>query len=86
MTQRPEPYEHLRTDAVFAGLDALTERAAARGLDLAALALAWLLSHPGVTAAVTGPRRPEHLAPAVAALTTSLDDDERAELAALVPG
>ena len=86
MTQRPEPYEHLRTDAVFAGLEELAARASTRGVELAALALAWVLSHPAVAAVVTGPRRPEHLAPAVAALATQLTPEERAELAALVPG
>jgi aryl-alcohol dehydrogenase-like predicted oxidoreductase len=86
MTQRPEPYEHLRTDAVFAGLDELRAHAAARGIELSALALAWVLAHPMVTAVVTGPRRPEHLAPAVAALATTLSADEREELAAFLPG
>jgi 1-deoxyxylulose-5-phosphate synthase len=65
MTMRPEPYEHLRTDAVFDGL----ERLAALG-DPATLACSWLLAQPAVTAVVVGPRRPEHLAPALAALET----------------
>lgn len=86
MTQRPEPYEHLRNDAVFAGLTELGERATTRGVELAALSLAWVLSNPAVTAVVTGPRRPAHLAPAVAALATELSAGERDELAALVPG
>jgi aryl-alcohol dehydrogenase-like predicted oxidoreductase len=63
MTMRPEPYEHLHTDAVFDGLERLAELG-----DPAAVALAWLLARPGVTAAVIGPRRPEHLRPALAAL------------------
>jgi aryl-alcohol dehydrogenase-like predicted oxidoreductase len=86
MTQRPEPYEHLRTGEVFDGLEELGKRAAARGVEVAALALAWVLSHPAVAAVVTGPRRPKHLAPAVAALATSLSPDERADFAALLPG
>jgi aryl-alcohol dehydrogenase-like predicted oxidoreductase len=40
----------------------------ARG-DPATLAYAWLLAQPDVTAVVVGPRRPEQLAPAVAALS-----------------
>src|SRR4051794_5942608 len=68
MTLRPEPYEHLRTDAVFAGL----ERLAKLG-DPATLALAWLFAQPAVTAAVVGPRRPEQLRPALAALETRVD-------------
>jgi aryl-alcohol dehydrogenase-like predicted oxidoreductase len=85
MTQRPGPYEHLRTDAVFDGLDAFRGAAERRGVDMATLAFAWLLAQPGVTAVVTGPRRPEHLAPAVAALSVQLSADEAAELAALFP-
>jgi aryl-alcohol dehydrogenase-like predicted oxidoreductase len=77
MTQRPEPYEHLRTDVVFDGL----ERLAALG-DPATLAFAWLYAQPGVTAVVAGPRRPEQLRPALAALDLHVDADE---LAALFP-
>lgn len=68
MTMRPEPYEHLRRSVVFDALEAL----AALG-DPATLAFAWLLAQPGVTAVVAGPRRPEHLAPALAALATDVD-------------
>ena len=63
MTLRPEPYEHLRTAAVFDLLEDLERRG-----DPATLAFAWLLEQPGVTAVVVGPRRPEHLQPALAAL------------------
>ena len=61
MTQRPGPYERLRTDAVFDSLEALEAVAADRGVSPAGLALAWVLAHPDVTAVVVGPRRPEHL-------------------------
>jgi aryl-alcohol dehydrogenase-like predicted oxidoreductase len=68
MTMRPEPYEHLRTDAVFDGLEALEREG-----DPATLAFAWLLAQPAVTAVVVGPRRPEHLEPALRALDTEID-------------
>ena len=68
MTLRPEPYAHLRADTVY---DAL-ERLAAIG-DPATLAFAWLLAQPAVTAVVVGPRRPEHLEPALAAFETTVD-------------
>ncbi len=68
MTLRPEPYEHLRTDAVFDALEALERQG-----DPATLALAWLFAQPGVTAVVVGPRRPEHLQPALAALEMAVD-------------
>jgi aryl-alcohol dehydrogenase-like predicted oxidoreductase len=75
MTMRPEPYEHLRTDAVYDALDEL----AARG-DPATLAIAWLLADPRVTAVVVGPRRPDQLRPALAALETAVDRDDLSRL------
>jgi aryl-alcohol dehydrogenase-like predicted oxidoreductase len=68
MTMRPEPYEHLRDDRIFDALEALERLAVTSGTTPAALALAWLLANPQVTAVVVGPRRPEHLEPALAAL------------------
>jgi aryl-alcohol dehydrogenase-like predicted oxidoreductase len=61
MTMRPEPYEHLRVDEVYDLLEELERRG-----DPATQALAWLLAE-GVSV-VIGPRRPEHLRPALAAL------------------
>jgi aryl-alcohol dehydrogenase-like predicted oxidoreductase len=81
MTLRPEPYEHLRTDAVFTGL----ERVAERG-DPATLALAWLFGDPRVTAVIVGPRRSEQLEPALAALERPLSGPERDDLGALFNG
>lgn len=77
MTMRPESYAHLRTDRTFAALEAFEEHASGRGATPAALALAWVLSHPHVTAVVIGPRRPEHLAPALEALELRLSPVER---------
>jgi aryl-alcohol dehydrogenase-like predicted oxidoreductase len=84
MSLRPGPYEHLRTEAVFDGLEAFERAAAARGVDPATLAFAWLLSSPDVTAVVVGPRRPAHLDPALAALELELSESDRTELAALL--
>ena len=83
MTQRPGPYEHLRTDAVFDGLDRLGEEAAARGVDMATLAFAWVLAHPGVSGAVSGPMRPEHLAPVLAARELALNEAEHQQIGGL---
>jgi aryl-alcohol dehydrogenase-like predicted oxidoreductase len=85
MTQRPEPYEHLRSDAVFDGLAAFARAAEERRVDTAALAYAWLLAQPHVTAIVVGPRRPAHLEPADAALELQLTPAEAAELADFFP-
>jgi aryl-alcohol dehydrogenase-like predicted oxidoreductase len=81
MTQRPEPYEHLRADSVYDGLERLERFANERGTTPAALALAWLLADPRVTAVVVGPRRPEHLQPALAALRLEgVDNNEVGDL------
>jgi len=83
MTQRPEGYRHLDSSATYRGLELLDEQARARGVDSATLALAWVLSHPLVTAVVVGPRRPEHLEPARRALDLRLSEEERHEIAGL---
>jgi aryl-alcohol dehydrogenase-like predicted oxidoreductase len=80
MTMRPEPYEHLRTDAIYDGLERLEQLGPP-----AQLALAWLFADPRVTAVVVGPRRPEHLQPALAALENPLTPAERDELSGLFP-
>ena len=83
MTLRPEPYEELATEETFRALEAFAAAAAERGAEPAALAIAWVLSHPQVTAVVIGPRRPEQLEPALAALELRLAPAERDELAEL---
>ena len=65
------------------GLDGARGCAAERGTSQAALALAWLLADPRVTAVVVGPRRPEQLEPALAALEHRSRPAERDELARL---
>jgi aryl-alcohol dehydrogenase-like predicted oxidoreductase len=83
MRQRPEPYEQLATEETFRALEAFEGMAAARGVEPAALAIAWVLSDPHVTAVVIGPRRAEHLEPALAALELRLAPAERDHLAEL---
>lgn len=80
MTLRPEPYAKFTDEGVFTALERFAEHAISRGVDMATLALAWLLRHPLVTAIVIGPRRPEHLEPARAALELELTEAERSEL------
>jgi aryl-alcohol dehydrogenase-like predicted oxidoreductase len=79
MTLRPEPYRHLESDRVFRGLSAFADQAAARGVDTTALAIAWVLRHPRVDAAIVGPRTPAQLDAALSALsvTISVADAER---------
>jgi aryl-alcohol dehydrogenase-like predicted oxidoreductase len=50
--------------------------AEARGLPMAQVALAWLLSKPVVTAPIVGATKPQHLDDAVAAVSVQLTPDE----------
>ena len=61
---------------------ALAQVAAQRGAPLAAVALAWLLQKPGVTAPIIGASRPGHVEEALAALAITLTADEIAALQA----
>lgn len=85
MTLRPGPYEHLRRAEVFDALEELEAEARGRGTTTAALALAWLLAQAQVTAIVVGPRRPEHLEPALAALQLDLSPADRDRIGAFFP-
>jgi aryl-alcohol dehydrogenase-like predicted oxidoreductase len=83
MTMRPEPYLHLQDDRVFDALEAFELQALERETTPAALAVGWLLAHPQVTAVVVGPRRPEHLRPALEALELRLSPPEYERLGRL---
>ena len=83
MTLRPEPYAQLVAVRTFRALDAFHTVADELETDTATLALAWLLAQPDVTAVVVGPRNPEHLRSALAALDLKLDEARLDELASL---
>ena len=61
-------------------LAALDEVAAARGVDLAAVALAWLRRQPTVLAPIASARTTAQLPPLLASLDLELTDDEQAAL------
>jgi len=63
-------------------VDAVQAVAAARGIPMAHVALAWVLRNPVVTAPIVGPTAVHHLTDAVAALDVQLTDDEVALLEA----
>ena len=83
MTLRPEPYAELENERTFRALEEFEATAAERDVEPATLAVAWVLSHPQVTAVVVGPRRPEQLQTALGALELRLSLQERDELAKL---
>jgi aryl-alcohol dehydrogenase-like predicted oxidoreductase len=83
MTLRSGPYEHLRDDRVYDALEKLERRG-----DPTTLAFAWLFADEHVSV-VVGPRRPQQLEPALAALASPLTPEERQALSdqfRLVPG
>jgi 1-deoxyxylulose-5-phosphate synthase len=63
-------------------VDRLGELAERRGVPRAQLALAWLLSRPGLTAPIVGATRPQHLVDAAAAVALRLSPEECAALEA----
>jgi aryl-alcohol dehydrogenase-like predicted oxidoreductase len=57
-------------------VNAVQQVAAARGVSMAQVALAWVLRNPVITAPIIGATRPQHLTEAVAALSLELTGDE----------
>ncbi|GAA3439024.1 aldo/keto reductase [Kutzneria kofuensis] len=80
MALRPPELTDLSLDRALGALPRLIEIADGYGVPLTTLALAWVLTDPGVTAAVVGPRSAEHLKPMVAAVDLALTTEQRAEL------
>jgi aryl-alcohol dehydrogenase-like predicted oxidoreductase len=67
-------------DRAFDCVDAMRPMAAARGVSVAQIALAWLLHQPQVTSVIIGAKRPEQLADNLAAAQVTLTADELATL------
>ena len=68
------------SDRVFDALESSSARPPSAASRWPALALAWLLAQPEVTAIVVGPGRADHLAPAFEALEITLSPAERDSL------
>ena len=82
-----EQNETLRstTDAIGRGLysdedltvaKAVSDVAEARGLPMAQVSFAWMLSKPGITSPIIGATKPHHLDDAVGALSVRLTPEE----------
>lgn len=74
--------DELYTEADFDVVDAVRDVARERGLPMARIALAWLLSRPSVSAPVVGATKLAHVEDAVGAVEVTLTDDEIARLEA----
>jgi aryl-alcohol dehydrogenase-like predicted oxidoreductase len=57
-------------------IDAVQQIAESRGIPMAHVALAWVLSKPVVSAPIVGATKPHHITDAVAALDVTLTDEE----------
>ncbi len=67
-------------------IEALRQVATDRGVAMAQVALAWVISNPAVTAPIIGASKPRHIDEAIAALELTLSDDEKSALeSAYVP-
>ncbi len=65
-------------DRIMAGR--VSDIAEARGLPNAQVALAWVLSRPGITAPIIGGHKPQHLNDAIAALEITLSEEDIRQL------
>lgn len=61
-------------------VDAIQNVAEARGVPMAQVALAWVLSKPVVSCPIVGATKPNHLQDAAAALDLTLTDGELTQL------
>src|SRR5690606_37718803 len=64
----------------FHAVDAMRPMAEARGVSVAAIALAWLLHRPVVSSVIVGAKRPEQLEQNLAASEIELPSEELATL------
>jgi aryl-alcohol dehydrogenase-like predicted oxidoreductase len=68
--------DRLYADSNFAIVDAVERIAGARGVSMAQIAMAWVLSKRDVTSSIVGATKPGHLEDAIAALDITLTADE----------
>ncbi|MCZ2527788.1 aldo/keto reductase [Streptomyces sp. NPDC059506] len=76
----------LANTAVRAQVQAYEDLCAKHGTEPGETALAWLLTRPGVTGPIVGPRTAEQLESALRAVELELDEEVLAELDGIFPG
>ncbi|HEX3316134.1 MAG TPA: aldo/keto reductase [Gemmataceae bacterium] len=67
-------------DADRAVVESVGKIATSRGIPMAQVALAWMLSKPAITAPIVGATKPQHLEDAIAAVDVKLSPEEIARL------
>jgi aryl-alcohol dehydrogenase-like predicted oxidoreductase len=78
-------FSHLSDERRIDVVERLIPLAGHAGLSLTHLAMAFVIAHPGVTAALLGPRTMEHLDDLLAGAETVLSDDVLDRIDAIVP-
>ncbi|MEH3089016.1 MAG: aldo/keto reductase [Microbacterium arborescens] len=76
---------HFRDERRLSAIEELVALAAEVGLPLPHLAMAFTLAHPGVTAAIIGPRTMQHLESTLAGADVALSDEILDRIDAIVP-
>lgn len=84
-TMRAQRFAHMRDDRRLDAVEALVELAEESGIRLPHLALAFVVTHPGVTSAIIGPRTPEQLDDLLAGIDVTLSDDVLDRIDEIVP-
>jgi aryl-alcohol dehydrogenase-like predicted oxidoreductase len=69
----------------FEVAEKFTDYAQSKGIHPATLAVAWVMSHPAVTAAIIGARSVAQLEASLAALDVAMTPEWRAEISTLSP-
>jgi aryl-alcohol dehydrogenase-like predicted oxidoreductase len=77
--------KHLTDERKLDAVEQLIPLAKRAGLSLTHLAMAFAITHPGVTAAIIGPRTMEHLEDLLAGVGTTLDDEILDRIDQIVP-
>lgn len=78
-------FKHLSDERRLDAVEQLIPVAEEAGMSLTHLAMAFAISHPGVTSAITGPRTMKHLDDLLAGAETALSDEVLDRIDAIVP-
>jgi len=83
LVENPMYVSRYSPDVYYEIAERFTEHAQERDLHPATLAVAWVMSHPAVTAPIIGARNLQQLEPSLRAIEVQMTPDWRAEISAL---
>lgn len=83
LVQRPKYMQRYSPPEYYATAERFAQHARGRGVEPAALAVAWVMSHPAVTAPIIGARNLTQLEGSLAAVNVKMTPEWRAEISAL---